>query len=143
MSDPAVGIKDLLVAASIGAFGGTAAWGIFIGKVPPTPQAAIAVVTTGGLPSNPKYLLDYPSVQVLIRGVANGYAAARVKAQAVKDVLLGLESQVINGDKWVHLNTLGDIQSLGYDENNCPMFSLNFSLIIEPATNVLTNREPL
>lgn len=143
MSDPAVGIKDLLVAAGIGTFAGTSGWAIFIGKLPQKPETAIAIVNTGGETSNPKYLLDYPSVQVLLRGAKNGYQTAYSKALAIKNALLGLPSQTINSDWWVQVNMIGEIASLGFDENDCPMFSVNFSLIIEPASSVGMNRTPL
>ena len=143
MSDPAVGAKDLLVAAGIGTFAGTSGWGIFIGKLPQKPETAIAVVGTGGQTANPKYLLDYPSIQVLIRGAKNGYQAAYAKALASKNTLLGLSSQTVNGDWWVQVNMIGDITPLGFDENDCPMFSVNFSLIIEPASSAGMNRTPL
>lgn len=143
MSDPAVGIKNLLVAAGVGTFAGTSGWGIFIGKLPSKPETAIAIVGTGGQTANPKYLLDYPSIQVLLRGAKNGYTDVYAKALKVKDTLLGLPSQTVNGDLWVQVNMIGDITPLGFDENDCPMFSVNFSLIIEPASGAGTNRTPL
>lgn len=143
MSDPAVGAKNLLVSAGIGTFASSSGWGIFIGKIPQKPETAIAVITTGGETSNPKYLLDYPSIQVLIRGAKNGYSAAYTKALAIKNTLLGLSSQTVNGDLWVQVNMIGDIASLGFDENDCPMFSANFALIIEPASSTGMNRTPL
>lgn len=143
MADPAQGIANLLVDASVGAAGGTADWGIFIGKLPSSPKAAIGIVTTGGTPPNPQYLLDYPSVQVMVRGNPNGYVAGRAKAQAVKDAILGLPSQEVNGDLWVQFNMIGDVVTVGFDENNCPLFSVNFALIIEPAESDTSNRIPL
>lgn len=143
MADPAVGAKDLLVDANIGVFAATTGWGIFIGKLPSEPYTAIAIITTGGLTPNPKYLLDFPSIQVLVRGAPNGYAAAFVKAVAIKNTLLGLPSQEVSGDTWVQVNQIGDVASLGYDENNCPLFSINFALTIEPATGSGMNRTPL
>lgn len=143
MSDPTIGAKTLLVNASVGVFAATSGWGIFIGKLPSKPETAIAITATGGLASNPKYLLDYPSLQVLVRGAKNGYQAAELKARNVKDVLLGLSSQIVNSDKWVQVNMIGDVAFMGFDENDCPLFSVNFSLIIEPATSTGTHRVAL
>lgn len=162
MNDPAVGIAQLIDQANLGTFadmspwaffgagiwggasaGGNPNWPVVVGKLPPTPQAVIAVVSTGGVQPNPKYLLDYPSVQVLVRGAANGYKAARMQANAIKNLLLGFPSQEVNGDWWDIVLVIGDIATLGFDDNNCPMFSLNFALTIEPRAEAGTNRIPL
>lgn len=134
MTDYSVGMKDLLVTAGVGVFGTN----LFIGKMPRTPDAAVSIMQTGGRPANPKWLLDYPSMQVMVRGAKNDYVGAQAKALAVKDALLGHPSQDVNGDRWVQFNMLGDIMLLGYDEEDRAMFSLNWSLIIQPASG--TNR---
>ena len=36
----------------------------------------IGLIDTGGLEANPKFLLDFPSVQVMVRGERGGYVAA-------------------------------------------------------------------
>ncbi len=134
MSDPAEGIKDLLVAASVGTFAATSGWGIFIGKEPKAPDSTIAIQVTGGLEPNTIWLLDFPSVQVRVRGDKGGYVAAHAKSVEVQDALLGLPSQTINGDRWDLVVGLGGINSLGFDEQDRPLFSLNYQLTIEPAT---------
>lgn len=138
MSDISEGIKDLLVAAGVGTFAATTGWGIFISKMPDEPDSIVSIMETGGFPANPRWLIDYPSVQVMIRGDKGGYQAAKAKALAVRDALLGLPSQVINGDGWDSITDIGGLIELGYDDSNRPKFSTNFSLIIEPATG--TNR---
>lgn len=132
MSDPAKGVKDLLVSASVGSFASTAGWGIFIGRLPTSPDTAIACVTTGGISPFPHILLNQPSVQVLVRGAPNGYVAAEAKARAVVDALLGIDSQNVNGDFWGGIRQLGDVASLGYDDRDRPLFTCNFSIIVEP-----------
>ena len=144
MAEPEVGVRDLLVAASVGVFNATSGWSIHIGGLPEGPDTAIAVSHTGGLNPNPHWLLDYPSVQVLVRGDASGYVAAKAKATEVKDVLLGLVSQTINGDRWDSIRMLGDIGWLGFDSaEKRPIFSVNLTLIIEPIASAETNRIPL
>ena len=141
MADPAEGIKDLLVAAGVGVFAATTGWSIQVGKEPTKPDTVVTVYNTGGLAPNPKWLLDDPTVQVSIRGAKNGRVASRAKAQEVKDALLGLPSQDLNGDRWVSVTGIGDITDIGFDESNRPMHTVNFKLIIEPATG--TNRAAL
>lgn len=142
MSDPVVGIKDLLVAASVGTFGAASGWGIYIGKSPDLPDTCVTIYAAGGASPNPKWLLDFPSVQIIIRGSEDGYVAARAKAQVIKDTLLGLPSQDLNGDRWVGVWQVGDITPMGFDQKQRPLFSLNYRLIIEPADGT-DNRDPL
>ncbi len=140
--DPLIGIRDKLVVAGVGHWQNvpTNGWTIVIGRLPATPDQAVGIVGTGGPPPNPKFLLDYPTLQVLIRGGEQGYVAARGKIQLVKDTLLGLPSQDVNGDRWVQINMVGDINPLGYDEKNRPLFSANFQMIILPASSAQSNR---
>jgi len=134
MTDIAVGIKDVLEVASVGTFGATTGWGIFISREPDTDQdTVITIYNTGGEDPNPRYLLDFPSVQVRVRGDRGGYQAAHTKAVDIRDALLGLPSQLLNGDQWVAVNEIGSINQLGYDENDRPLFTLNYGLIIQPA----------
>lgn len=147
MSSPTAGVKDILVAAGVGLFGTTSTpipWQIGIGQTLDAPDRFITVRKTGGSPANPRWLIDYPSVQVMVRGNENAYLEAETKAQQIKDVLLALPSQDLNGDRWVQVNMIGDIVDIGYDpEDKRPSFSLNFALIIEPASNATTHRQPL
>ena len=138
MANPAESLHDLLVIAGVAVSGAQTGWGVFVGKVPETPDTAIALMLTGGQSPNPRWLLDFPSVQALVRGDKNGYQAAYTKTVQVKDALLGFEAADVNGDRMVAINMQGDIVSLGFDEDNRVMFSINFALIIEPATG--TNR---
>lgn len=128
------GIKTLLVAAGVGVFAATTGWSIQIGRIIDEPDTQIVIFATGGKPSEPKLAIDYPSVQVLVRGSANGYEAARQKIIDVKNALLGLPSQTVNGDRWDSVLAIGDIKGMGYDQKQRPSFVMNFSLIIEPAT---------
>jgi len=139
----AEGIRDLLVTAGVGTFNASSGWSINIGRSPVTPDTIILITETGGLPSNPAYLLDFPNVQVKVRGNASGYLAALNKMHEVNDVLLGLPSQDVNGDRWDSITQLTNVAHLGYSENQQPLFAGNYALIVEPASSPLTNRIPL
>lgn len=138
-----IALRDLLVAAGIGTFEAASGWGIWIGKEPKQPDQAVVIARTGGLPPDPKWLLDYPTYQIRVRGAKGNYAQALSKAEDIKDVLLGIDSQDINGDRLVSVTMTSDIGFIGYDENDRPHFSLNFRLITEPAPSALSNREAL
>ena len=139
--NPLEHLADLLVAAGVGARASQSGWGIFAGKAPLTPNSVITLYNTGGLVPNPKWLLDYPSIQAIVRGNPNGGAATYDKARETRDTLLGCKSQTINGERLVAVNMISDIATLGFDDNDREMYSVNFSLIVEPASGL--NRDPL
>lgn len=139
MADIPVGIKDLLVAAGVGVFAAPTGWSIHIGLAPNKPDSVISIWPSGGNNPNPKWSLDYPQAQVRVRD--KKWEEAYAKTQQVKDTLLGIPSQDLNGDRWNSITMIGDLTSMGYDEKNRPEFSLNFALIVEPADG--GNRLPL
>ncbi len=142
-NSPAEGIKDLIVTEGLATFAATSGWGIFIAREPLSPDTVITVYDTGGLAPDPKWLLDYPSVQIRIRGAKGEYQAAYVKARQCRDTVLGCPSLDLNGDRWVSIVGLGDIISLGHDDNERPQFTTNFRLIIQPAVTAETKRQAL
>lgn len=129
------GIKDLLTthAASSG-------WQLEVGAMPDAPDKIIVINDTGGLAPNPKYLLDFPTVQVMTRGETNGYIDTFREAKAVKDLLLGIDAQDLNGDHWDGITQNGDLAFIGRDKSQRPIFSANFALIIEPQSVANSNR---
>ncbi len=134
MGDFVLQAADILVTAGVGVRGASSGWGIFAGREPSEPHTTVTLFPSGGKNSDPKWLLDFPSLQARIRGAPGGWEAARVKALAVKNALLGLPSQTIDGDRWVSVTMIGDIIGLGDDEEDRPRFTVNFSLILEPAS---------
>ena len=141
---PAVGVKERLLAApAIGLNGGLTAWGIFIGTMPPKPDACIAIFDTPGANSSPKWLLDFPQVQILVRGNENGYPQAYQKLIDCRDRILGMDPMVIAGDRWDGVTQVGSAAFLQYDENNRPIFTSNYRIILEPAASASSHREPL
>lgn len=127
---PAKGIKDILTAAGIFSGGWTGTLGKLVDQ-----DNSIAILDTGGRSSEPRLALDYPSVQVFILGskvVATGYPDAYAKAIAIKNALLGIPSAPTQYPELTMCNQLGEINPLGYNENDRPQLSLNFQLITEP-----------
>jgi len=137
-------IKDVLVAGSIGTFEATSGWAICIGVMPKDPDTVVLVTASGGLPSDPKWLLDYPAVQVRVRGPKGNWQSGRQKAEDVKNLLLGRTSETQpSGDRWVSITMQSDITPLGRDDNERPEFSVNFRMIVQPAAPTPTNRTAL
>jgi hypothetical protein len=128
------GIRDLLVAAGVGVFSAQTGWGIFIGPEPSKPDTTIAVREFAGPGPMPKWLIDFPRVQTMIRGAPGGYQAAKTKAQEVLDELHSIPSLDLNGDRWNSIIATSGPAYIGLDQTNRPRFTINFRLIIEPAT---------
>jgi hypothetical protein len=146
MAAPTTLMKDLLVEADVGFYIAVEAPNestvpIVISKLPDQPNTVIALFDSGGLASDPKWLLDFPDVSVLVR--ATEYDAAYDLAKAVKDTLLGVFSRTMGSDRLVSVTQIGNNAFTGRDSKDRPIFSLTFRIIIEPGTSDLTNREPL
>lgn len=143
MASPAEGVALLLETAGVGTRAATSGWSIGVGRRLQSPDTMIVVFDTPGENPNPKWLLDHPHFQVVIRGAKDAYGAAWAKAKDVKDVVLGMEPQTVNGDLWDGIIGQGDIFFLEYDDNNRPVFAANYKIFLEPATSALTKREVL
>lgn len=135
MDSPAISVKNLLVAANLGVFASVldSEWNISVGQFPLAPDTSIVCTDTGGLPPSPNLLLNFPSVQVRVRAAPGDYPAASSKVRAIVDALLGIPAQdLTGGDHLDGITQIGDVGFLGYDEVNRPIFTSNFSLIVEP-----------
>lgn len=137
--DPAKAVVDILVAKSLGTFNsGVDSTHLCIGHLPATPDFVVLVNHTGGAAPYPHLALDEPSVQIMVRGSKNGYAAAKARMIAIKNGLLGMASILVgntggyNGDTYRACTMISDITYLGQDDNTRPIFSANFSFIVLP-----------
>lgn len=119
-------------------------WNIAVGHGFSEADRQVTIIDSGGLPSNPKYLLDYPAVQIMVRGCSQEYLLARSVIDGIKDLCLGVCAQDFpSGDRIVSITEGSNIEYIGVDENNRHEFSYNLRLITEPSTNAQTNRLPL
>ena len=132
-------MRNLMVAAGIGAAGGVADWGIFIGHEPDTPNNCIVIYDTPGDIPNPKWLLDFPRFQVRCRGL--DYLETLGKAEAIKSLLLGLPSQDIGDTRYVGIYVTMDTFHLETDSKQRSIFVNSWRVIREPSVGI--NRRPL
>lgn len=131
--------------ANIGLFGGTTGWRVGISRFIEQPDTQVILSDTGGNLTDPKWLLNEVSIQIMVRGAktGNAYPDAYKKILDVRDLLLGIKPRFV-GDDWIDgITALGGIGQLGYDAHERPMLSQNLRMIIEPASTPLTNRLPL
>lgn len=132
---PAHTISDFLATNGLGTLDMAGPWRITTGRQGDTPDRQITVYDVGGLAPNPKWRINYPSIQVRVRGQKDVYPGTWGKANDVKEFLLGLAPQDIEGDRWTAVNIIGDIAFIGYDATARPEFTVNFRCIVEPAAN--------
>ena len=137
---PSQDIATILSNAGVGTLAGTSGWSIYISKHPPTPDTIILLMDAGGFDANPKWLIDDVLVQVTVRGAPFGYAAAFSKIQSIKDTLLGLAKQTVNGTVYIGIWQQGEIAMVDYDDNNRPVLMATFRIRRQPADT--TNRTP-
>jgi hypothetical protein len=140
MTSPAFILQSLVPTTVVN---GSTGWTSKIGRMLDAPNQLVVFYDSGGQNPNPRWLVDYSMVMVHVRGNTNDYNGAYTKIRQVRDCLLGLDSQDVGADRLVSIICMGDIGFLNYDDANRPTFSVNFRVIIEPADNALTQREPL
>lgn len=126
MNPPSVDIKDLLDADSD--VGLTFPTDLFVSEMPKEPDLCAAVFDSGGF--DPDAHIDYqrPTVQVRVRGNKGAYVAAHSLAQAIRDALNGLNDQTVNATRYIGIWVVGDVLSLGQDDNGRPLLSVNFRI---------------
>ena len=125
MNSPAVDIATILQTAGVGTIGTD----LFVSGQPADPNACVTVIDTGGFPPESNYRYDYPTVQVLIRGVKNTYITTYAVAESVKTTLNGYANTEVDSEvTMVGVWAMGDIMALGTDERERPLFSVNFRM---------------
>lgn len=144
MRDPAQVVKDILVTAGIGIFAATPAqgWSIDISEFSIVNDTDVLVNHVGGRSPYPHLSINFPSVHVMVRGKKSGYVAARSKANDVVNALLGMFDYVdaTSGDTYRSCTQIGDIASLGQDDNGRPLLTMNFSFIVLPVVEAGSHR---
>lgn len=115
---------------------------VFLEHLPDAPDEALMVLSTGGNPLGPAatYGWDEPTVQVMVRGVAEDPETPQATAQAIYDELQGLRYVTLDagGDDEVRLCSCSSLQTapfnLGRDEKGRYRFTLNFALHVRALT---------
>lgn len=143
MASPTAGAKTLLANALVGDLSGGTVWPIFIGEIQDAPDEQIVLSDTGGFTPNPAWIINYLTIQAMVRGKEFGYDTAYAKTRNIQEVLLGLAPQDISGDRWCGVTGIGDVTYLRNDDRKRPLFVVNFRIIMELADSALSAREPL
>lgn len=123
MKDVAIAIKEFLTAK--------ATFSLNVGGWPANVDKAVLITVTGGRPPYPHLAINFPSVQIMVRG--NDYQEASAEMSLICNALLGISTQVLNTDTYRSCNQIGDVIYLGQDANGRKMFSANFWYIVLPS----------
>ena len=130
---PSESIKAIIITGLLGSATLTAAWAVYVSAEPPeTPNAVITVYDTGGRDPDPKWKLDYPNVQIRVRGEKSAYSDAWIRTRKIRDLILGSNPQVIGQWRWESFLVVGDVNFIAYDQSRRPIFTINVRLIGEP-----------
>jgi hypothetical protein len=124
-------VGDYLVTNSQGTLGTD----LFLGTLPESPDACVAVYENSGTP--PSFtmgtggiVIDYPMLQVICRAGREDYPTARDKAESIRNLLAsGLES-TISGVHIMRIEPMGSVNPLGVDPKYRPLVSVNFRCLV-------------
>lgn len=97
------------------------------------PDACAVVKLTGGFPPSQWTGKKQPSFQIVVRGKINDQAECETRAYAIHEALLNLHNVTIGTDSVVIIRAVNSVPIyVGNDENNRPIYSMNFDCVIRP-----------
>lgn len=105
----------------------------FVQHMPDEPDAAVAIMATGGNALGSRLAYDEPNVQILVRGAAHDHATPYGTARSIFSALHCLDLTVLDvgGVDEVFVQSITALQSdpipLGVDANERQEWSLNFA----------------
>lgn len=124
MKSPAYSVAQLLESEGLGTIAGNAGWSIAVAAEPASPDTTITVYDTGGIEPDTDQLDRRPSFQVRVR--AHNYIAASDKINEVIDALHAQSGVELNGTRFSSFEMLSDVVSLGKDDNERFILTVNF-----------------
>lgn len=113
---------------------GTQGSSLFIGQMPDTNvltallteyQGNVIETQSAGI------ALHQPSLQVLVKGVAEDYATPRARLIAIQSLLAAISNQTLGGIYFLRVRPTSSILSLGQDDRLRWSFSCNFEVTVE------------
>lgn len=112
---------------------GVEATTLFYGYQPPDPDACVCLFEYGGLPNEPDMgkttvRLEFPRINVRVRGLENDYDGPRQKIQDVITAFTKIGNQTISGISYKAVMALQSATPLGRDGNGREEFSCNFQV---------------
>lgn len=129
MNAPSKDLAILLAASSTGLTLGT---DLFYSREPDGASIADKIVTvldTPGLDPATYTTLLAPNAQVRIRGNAGEFDDSFTLAETVRNTLHAVKNTTVGGTRYIHIIATSDLNWLGYDDNNRPLWTINFRIL--------------
>ena len=116
-----------LATEGVGAFGGSGDWGLHVSREPFAPDNVITLYDTGGGPA-PNYNLQLrePTIQVRTRSIS--YASGFAKQESIFALLNAIKTQQISGRSYIGVWIIGEILSIGRDDNDRHLLTANYRI---------------
>jgi hypothetical protein len=97
------------------------------------PDVCAVVKLTGGFPPSQWTGKKQPSFQILVRGEANNPADVEARAYALHESLMNLRNVTVGDESVVIIRAMSSAPLfIGNDENNRPIYSMNFDCVVRP-----------
>ena len=123
-TSPAIDLRDLLISDGV-------TTPIHIGSEPSAPDECITLYNYDGEAPSPKFLLDFPRLQVRAR--ANSYTTAYSNILEVFDLLAGRASFTQNTTRYTGILPASNISDLGKDASGRFILVVSLKMFVEPA----------
>ena len=114
---------------------GTLGTDLFLGTLPESPDACVAVYENSGTP--PSFtmgtggmVIDYPMLQIICRAGREDYPTARDKAESIRNLLASVLESTISGIHIMRIEPMGSVNPLGVDPKYRPLVSVNFRCLV-------------
>ena len=114
---------------------GTLGTTIFLGTLPETPDACVAVYENAG--SSPTFTMgtggiqiDYPMLQIICRAGREDYPTARDAVEEIRNLLARVTDVTISGVHVLRIEPMGSVNPLGVDPKQRPLLSVNFRCLV-------------
>ena len=124
-------VGDYLVTNTLGTLGTN----LFLGTLPESPDACVAVYENSGTP--PSFtmgtggiVIDYPMLQIICRAGREDYPTARDKAESIRNLLASVLESTISGVHIMRIEPMGSVNPLGVDPKYRPLVSVNFRCLV-------------
>jgi hypothetical protein len=97
------------------------------------PDVCAVVKLTGGFPPSQWTGKKQPSFQILVRGKAKDLAEVESRAYAIHESLMNLQGVTVGDESIVIMRAMNSVPLyIGNDENNRPIYSMNFDCVVRP-----------
>lgn len=125
MNSAAKDIKDRIVALFV-----VTLENCFKNEEPSAPNSVVTIYDTGGSDPFSEIELYTTSIQIRVRDLS--YDAAYTMQDTIRRALIVPTSFEINGTKYIGVWNVGDIISLGKDQNNRSILTTNYRIERQP-----------